>query len=642
MAQNSAQLKLIAHNRDGSRTQGHTFDLKQTVVENRLLGLWRMMTGFRRVYLGALLAVALGAAARTATYLLLQYVVDAILTQGQDLHRLPLFALGFVGLAALEGLFAYLRGNWAARTAEGITLRLRNYLYDHLQRLSFTYHDHAKTGELIQRATSDVDALRRFYADQAIGIGRIVALFAINFGMMLHMNARLAWLSIVVMPIVIIMSYFFFGKVSKAYERYQEQEGKVSTTLQENLSGVRVVRAFAQQNHEIAKFETDNWEQYRRGKRLLVMHSLYWPISDILCSAQTLLVMALGALMAIRGEITVGTFLAISGMVVWIVWPLRNLGRLIVQVSTGLVSYRRVADIIAEDREDIEAGDPALAEHRLQGNISFDHVGFAYTPAPPEEKEEDKKNGKAAAPAPPEPIQVLHDISFHVSPGQTIALLGSTGSGKTSVVNLLLRFYDYQQGRILLDGRELREYPRATLRRQIGIVEQEPFLFSRSIRENISYGVGREVSEAEIIEAAEAAAIHDVILTFPEGYDTIVGEKGVTLSGGQRQRVAIARTLLKNPRLLIMDDATSSVDTETEMQIEAALERLMENRTSFVIAHRIQTVMRADWILVLDKGRIVQQGTHADLIEEAGLYRKIYEIQAQIEAEVEKEVALVA
>ena len=236
-------------------------------------------------------------------------------------------------------------------------------------------------------------------------------------------------------------------------------------------------------------------------------------------------------------------------------------------------------------------------------------------------------------------VEVLHDISFHVKPGQTIALLGSTGSGKTSIVNLLLRFYDYQDGHIILDGRELTEISRATLRRQIGIVEQEPFLFSRSIRDNIAYGAGREVTEAEVIEAAKAAAIHDVILSFPQGYDTLVGEKGVTLSGGQRQRVAIARTLLKNPRILVLDDATSSVDTETEIQIEAALERLMENRTTFVIAHRIQTVMQADWILVLDRGRIVQQGVHEELLKEEGLYRQIYQIQARIEEEVEREVA---
>lgn len=638
MAQNTLPFNLTGETRGPQTMQALAFDLKQTVTGNRAVGLWRMMTGYRLIYLGALVSVALGATAHTATFFLLQYVVDEVLTQGQHLEQLPWLALGFVGLAAAEGLFSYLRGIWAARTSEGITLRLRNYLYDHIQRLSFTYHDHARTGELISRATSDVDAVRRFYADQAIGIGRIVALFVINFSMILRLNRTLGLLSIVVMPVVILVSYLFFGRVSKAYEAYQEQEAQLSTTLQENLMGVRVVKAFARQRYEMDKFEEQNSEKYRRGKKLTAMNSFYWPFSDVLCGAQTLIVMGTGAMMATRGEITLGTYLAIIGMVGGVIWPLRNLGRLIVDVSRGLVSFGRVADIIAEEREDIESGLALPDEGGLRGEVLFDHVSFAYQPTLLEAEDPGGGDGKGPLET-SRMVEVLHDISFHVKPGQTIALLGSTGSGKTSIVNLLLRFYDYQDGHIILDGRELTEISRATLRRQIGIVEQEPFLFSRSIRDNIAYGAGREVTEAEVIEAAKAAAIHDVILSFPQGYDTLVGEKGVTLSGGQRQRVAIARTLLKNPRILVLDDATSSVDTETEIQIEAALERLMENRTTFVIAHRIQTVMQADWILVLDRGRIVQQGVHEELLKEEGLYRQIYQIQARIEEEVEREVA---
>lgn len=638
MAQNTLPFNLTGETRGPQTMQALAFDLKQTVTGNRAVGLWRMMTGYRLIYLGALVSVALGATAHTATFFLLQYVVDEVLTQGQHLEQLPWLALGFVGLAAAEGLFSYLRGIWAARTSEGITLRLRNYLYDHIQRLSFTYHDHARTGELISRATSDVDAVRRFYADQAIGIGRIVALFVINFSMILRLNRTLGLLSIVVMPVVILVSYLFFGRVSKAYEAYQEQEARLSTTLQENLMGVRVVKAFARQRYEMDKFEEQNSEKYRRGKKLTAMNSFYWPFSDVLCGAQTLIVMGTGAMMATRGEITLGTYLAIIGMVGGVIWPLRNLGRLIVDVSRGLVSFGRVADIIAEEREDIESGLALPDEGGLRGEVLFDHVSFAYQPTLLEAEDPGGGDGKGPSEA-SRMVEVLHDISFHVKPGQTIALLGSTGSGKTSIVNLLLRFYDYQDGHIILDGRELTEISRATLRRQIGIVEQEPFLFSRSIRDNIAYGAGREVTEAEVIEAAKAAAIHDVILSFPQGYDTLVGEKGVTLSGGQRQRVAIARTLLKNPRILVLDDATSSVDTETEIQIETALERLMENRTTFAIAHRIQTVMQADWILVLDRGRIVQQGVHEELLKEEGLYRQIYQIQARIEEEVEREVA---
>ena len=614
------------------------FDLKGARSDNRLLGLWRMMTGFRRVYFGALISIAIGAATRTVTYLLLRHIIDTVFMERQGLDQLPLFAFGFVALAAVEGLFSYLRGIWSARTAEGITIRLRNYLFDHIQRLTFSYHDHTKTGGLIQRATSDVDTLRRFYADQAVGIGRILALFFINWLVVLRMNTRLGWLSVVIMPVVLVLSYFFFGKVSQAYERYQEQEAKLSTTLQENLNGVRVVKAFARQRYEMDQFEEQNAEKYQRGKRLLVMHSLYWPISDILCSGQTLLVMIAGALMTIQGEITLGTYVAVIGMVVWIIWPLRNLGRLIVQVSTGLVSYRRVMEIVSETREDMLSGETWLEEKKIQGDIKFENVDLAYEPAPPADSGAGTASQDSAPGGAEGALKVLHDISFHIKPGQTVALLGPTGSGKTSIINLLLRFYDYQGGSITLDDIELRDYPKRVLRQQIGIVEQEPFLFSRSIRENIAYGAGREVTEDEIIAAAKAAAVHEVIQTFPKGYDTLVGEKGVTLSGGQRQRVALARTLLKNPSLLILDAATSSVDTETEMQIEAALDQQLANRTSFVIAHRIQTVMRADWILVLDEGRIVQQGVHAELVQQPGLYRETYEMQVQIEEEVQREV----
>ncbi len=627
---------------DQKLTQKLTIDLKQAVAENRLVGLWRLMKGFRWLYVGAMLSLAVAALMRAFSYRLIQVVVDEVFGAEVQLEKLPWLAGVFVGLAAVEGLFSYLRSAWSAKTSEGVILRLRNYLYDHLQRLPFSFHDYTKTGELIQRATSDIDALRRFYADQAIGIGRIISLFIVNFTMVMLMNWRLGLLSIVMMPLIVALSYVFFGRVSEAYERFQEQEGKLSTALQENLSGMRVVRAFARQAYEIDKFDRENWEKYERGKRLLVMHSLYWPISDILCSGQTLLVMTTGALMAMRGEITVGTYIAITGMVIWIIWPMRNLGRLIVDVSTGLVSYRRVMEIIEQTREDIAAGS-VPADKVIAGAVSFDDVSFAYEPQTILEDDDDDDKDKAGADAQAEkeehePVPVLHNVTFQCEPGQVVALLGSTGSGKSSIINLLLRFYDHQEGRITLDGVDLSAYPRELLRRQVGIVEQEPFLFSRSIRDNIAYGVDREVSQEEIEPAAEAAAIHEIITTFPEGYDTLVGEKGVTLSGGQRQRVAIARALLKDPRILVLDDATSSVDTETEEQIQAALAQLMPGRTTFVVAHRIQTVMDADLILVLDKGRVVQSGAHARLVQEPGLYREIYEIQSRIEAEVQHEI----
>jgi ATP-binding cassette subfamily B protein len=591
------------------------FDFKNAVSDNRLVGLWRMLTGFRLIYLGAVVGVGVAAVFRTGNYLLLRYFVDDVFAEEGFGRTLPLIAVGFVGLALVQGAFSFLSGTLAARTAEGITVRLRNYLFDHIQRLSFAYHDQTKTGELIQRATSDVDALRRFFADQAIGVGRIVLLFVINLTALLYLNVQLALISIAVVPLIVAMSLFFFKKVSQAYEAFQEQEAELSTTLQENLTGVRVVKAFARQSYEQDKFEQDNWEQFRRGRRLLMMHSLFWPVSDILCGAQMLGGFFAGALMAINGTITVGTYLAYVGLVVWIIWPMRNLGRLIVHMSTGLVSFGRVVAVIKEEREPLIEG-AYTPSGNVKGQIVFRDVCFEY----------DAESS------------VLRGISFRCEPGQVVALLGSTGSGKTSLVNLLPRFYEYTSGSLTLDRVELKEYPRQFLRQQIGIVEQEPFLFSRTIRENVTYGVGRNVSDAEIEAAARAAAIHEVIRSFPEGYDTLVGEKGVTLSGGQKQRVAIARTLLKDPRILILDDATSSVDTETEGLIREALERLIQGRTSFVIAHRVQSVMNADLILVLDQGRIVQRGTHSELMAQEGMYRRIYDMQARIEVELEKEI----
>lgn len=595
------------------------YDLQKVVTPNRLLGLWRMMTGFRLKYLGATLSLGVSALSKTLTYMLLRYFVDHYLVAQTGSVPLIFIALGFLGLATIEGSMTFTSGRLAAQTAEGITRRLRNYLFDHIQQLSFSYHDQAQTGDLIERCTSDVDAMRRFFSDQAIGIGRIILLFTINFVALININPTLAVVSIVVLPLIVVASFFFFKRISKAYAAYQEQEATLSTTLQENLTGVRVVKAFARQKYEMDKFERDNWEKFLRGKKLNTMHSLFWPISDVLCGFQMLLGYFTGAIMAINGAISVGDYLAYTGLITYIIFPMRNLGRIIVQLSTGMVSFGRVREIIKERREPLDEGD-YLPEKAVRGELQFQNIGFEY------------ESGS----------NVLSEINFEVLPGQAIALLGATGSGKTTLVNLLPRFYEYTHGQIELDGIPLQRYPRRYLRQQIGIVEQEPFLFSRSIRENISYGVGRDVDMAEIEAAARAAAIHDVILSFPQGYDTIVGEKGVTLSGGQKQRVAIARTLLKNPRILILDDSTSSVDTETEAEIRAAMETLMKNRTTFIIAHRIQSIMNADLILVMDQGRIIQSGQHETLVSQPGMYRDIYDIQTRIEAELEKEIASVS
>jgi len=598
-----------------------TFDFRLALTKNRISGVWRMMRDFRVPYIVATMALAISAFAKTLTYLLLGYFADDVLTQGKYFGTLTdtliWIAVGFVTLATFEGGFAFLSGRLAAYTAEGITRRLRDFLFDHIQRLSFSYHATTPTGDLIERVTSDVDALRRFFSEEAIGIGRIVLLFVINWVAILMLNVKLGLISVVVIPFMLWASMWFFKRVTKRYEDYQAQEAILSTTLQENLTGVRVVKAFARQDYEKNKFEKDNWGKFLKGRLLLIMHSLFWPLSDVVLGFQMLGGFVFAAFMVINHEITIGTYLAYVGLVVWLIWPIRNLGRMIVQTSTGLVSYGRLMEIVKQAREPLTEG-RVQPKGPVRGELEFQNVSFQY------------EDGES---------EVLKNISFHIRPGQAIALLGSTGSGKTSLVNLLPRFHEYTGGHILLDGVELKDYPREYLRGQIGIVQQEPFLFSRSIRDNITYGVGRVVTQEEIERATKAAAVHDVIMTFPDGYNTLVGEKGVTLSGGQKQRVSIARTLLKNPRILILDDSTSSVDTETEAEIREALNDLMANRTTFIIAHRIQSVMIADLILVLDKGEVVQKGTHEELLQQRdGIYRRIYDIQTRIEDELEMEI----
>ncbi len=598
------------------------FDFRKAIAANRLKGLWRVMTGYHLSYAGAVITLAISALSKTATLFVLRYFADLVSGAAEPIvadlgQTFLLIGLAFVGFAAIEGGFAFLSGRLAAYTAEGITRRLRNFLFDHIQRLSFSYHSTTPTGDLIERVTSDVDALRRFFSEQAIGVGRILLLFFINWAAILSLSVKLGLVSVISIPPILLISVWFFKKVTKAYEKYQEQEAALSTALQENLTGVRVVKAFARQDYEKGKFEKENWGKFLKGKILLFMHSLFWPLSDIVLGLQMLGGFVFAGLMVIDGEITVGTYLAYVGLVVWLIWPIRNLGRLIVQTSTGMVSYGRLLEIMKQEREDLLGG-KVQPTSPVKGEVTFENVSFQYS------------DGET---------DVLKNVSFTVQPGQSVALIGSTGSGKTSLVNLLPRFHEYTGGRILIDGIDIRDYPREYLRQQIGIVEQEPFLFSRSIRENIALGVARKVTDEEIEAAARAAAIHEAIVSFPDGYKTIVGEKGVTLSGGQKQRVTIARTILKNPRILILDDSTSSVDTETEAEIRQALTSLMENRTTFIIAHRIQSVMNADLIVVLDKGEIIQMGTHEELVAQDGMYRKIYDIQTRVDDELANELS---
>lgn len=590
------------------------FDLAKVLSKKKLSAIFAMVKPYGWKYLGASIAVSISALGSTAQFFLLQYFIDDYLSARTATVGLLPIALSFILLTLIRGIGSFFSGKWTVEISEGLTKRLRDFLFDHLQHLPYAYHNETDTGELIQRVTSDVDALRLFLGNNVIDIARTLILFIVNFIAIGLLNWRLAGLSIIAIPVVILVSLLFFKKISKVYEDYQAKEATLSTTLQENLAGVRVVKAFSREEYEIDKFGKNNQDRFTAGIKLNRMHAFFWPVSDVICSIQIVAGFYIGGMMALNGTITIGSYLAYTGMIFWIIFPMRNLGRLIVDMSRGFVSFERVRDIMKVEQEPLEQGD--YLPEKIEGEITFQNITFSY---------EDGHH-------------VLEDITFNAKAGHSIALIGSTGSGKTTLVNLLPRFFEYTNGSITLDGEELNRYPRSFLRKNISIVEQEPFLFSRSIRDNIRYGVSRDVTEEEMIEAAKAAAIHDVILTFPHSYDTLVGERGVTLSGGQKQRVAIARTLLKNPKILIMDDSTSSVDTETESEIREALNKLMKTRTTFIIAHRIQSIINADLILVLDKQRIVQSGTHEELIQQEGLYRDIFNIQTKIEDDLKKEI----
>ncbi len=570
--------------------------------------------GCRLPYLTAIGSQGLSVLFDSLMYVALAWFVDEWLMMPEN--RIPLWqvVVFFFTLSCLHAVFSYFAGRLMNKTAENVARRLKNCLFDHMQYLSFSWHDKADTGDLIVRATTDIDAVRKLFSEQIYGICRVLFYFGINLYNICRIDLNLGLTTLIILPLIIGTSFFFFKKIGTVYEQYQNEDSIVSSILQENLYGVRVVKAFARQDFEKDKFNEALYKRYKTGEKEMFIEALFWPSSDLLCWIQLGISLYIGAQKAYNGMITLGGFIAFASLVTMIVWPLRNLGRQIVHMSRSFISFRRIQDILTEIREPINEGLKEVPN--LRGEIIFEHVGFSYN--------EEKK--------------ALEDISFKANAGETIALIGSTGSGKSSLISLLPRFYEYTSGSIRLDGIELNEISRDFLRNTIGIVEQEPFLFSATIAENIAYGVAEKPSEDKIISAAKAAGIHETILGFEKGYETLVGERGVTLSGGQRQRIAIARALLKDPRILILDDSLTAVDTETEALIQSALNELMKGRTTFIIAHRTTSIADADQILVMKDGRIIQTGKHEELIRRDGMYRNIHNIQTRIEDELESEL----
>lgn len=532
---------------------------------------------------------------------------------GRDLLRgnLYLCALTIVASTLVSGLGAFLRRYFITLSAEGMVKKLRDDLYWQLQNVPYDYYKHVSTGDLVQRCTSDVDTIRRFISQQLLEIMRALIMAFMASWVLFSLDVNLAVVSLCLMPLLSLASFVYFKKVRKYYTATDEAEGAMSAKIQENLTGVRVVRAFGQQQAEVENFTARNKDHRDKMYKLIKLNSYFWGISDAFAFLQIGLSLVVGVLFAVNRGMTLGTLWIFFSYTRMLVWPLRQIGRVLADMGKASVALDRITEIFNHPLEE----EPGLAlTPEIQGNIEFKNVCFGY------EEYDD----------------VLKDISFSVRPGQTVAILGSTGSGKTSLVQLLQRLYLATAGEIILDGVNINDIARGHLRSNIGIVLQEPFLYSRSIRDNIRIAAPHS-GEEEVHNFARVAAIHDVIQGFEKGYETMVGERGVTLSGGQRQRVAIARMLMQQAAILIFDDSLSAVDTETDAAIRTALRVRRENTATFIISHRIVTLCEADKILVLEQGRLVQQGTHQQLLEQDGLYRRIAEIQNMLEDELRQE-----
>lgn len=547
---------------------------------------------------------------------LLQTAIDDGISTGQST---ALINAGLVILlvALVRGALGFAQrfyGEWLGFTA---SYDMRNAFYDKVQRLPFVFHDDSQTGDLMSRATSDITEAERFIG---FGLMDLVSTLLLVAGVLIAMFLESWRLTLIIMAPLLLLTYLAFvfaGRLRPMFTAIQEQMGVLSTVMQESMTGIRVVQAFVRDAFERNKFELENDEWFTRRYAVVRMWAFQWPFFTLLVATSVFALLLFGGPQAIQNEVSVGQVFAMISYVFLLSGPAQRIGFVANTAATAAASGQRVFDILDEPDEESDPPD-AIRLNTVEGAVTFEHVSFSY------------RNN---------PNQVLDDITFHAKSGEIVALMGLTGSGKTTIINLIPRFYHPTEGIVRVDGMDIQMVEVASLRRHIGLVLQDPFLFSDTIRENIAYGRPDAPME-EIIAAAKAARAHDFILTFPNGYDTKVGERGVTLSGGQKQRLAIARALLMNPRILILDDSTSSVDTETEHLIQQALSELMQGRTTFIIAQRLLTLKNATQILVLDEGRIAQRGTHAELVAKAGLYRDIYDMQLKDQESMAETVAI--
>ena len=563
---------------------------------------------------GAFLGLLISSATRLVIPRLTQTIIDDGIVAGQ-MQVVLRAAAGTVGLAIAGSVFTFLQGVLSARTAQGVAYDLRNQLYAKIQSLSFSYHDRAQPGQLLTRATSDVEMVHMF-----VGMGFVQFLSAIlmmvgSIALLVATDWQLALIMLVLVPLTFGVFGLFASKARPLFMRIQQRLADLNTVLQENLAGVRVVKAFAREPYEARRYTQANQNLFDLNLVVGRLFATAMPLIFLIANLSLLSVYWIGGYQAIAGHLSVGRLVAFANYMMMAFFPMLMLGMIMAMISQAGASAERVFEILDAQSEVAEKPD-AVELPAIEGRVAFENVSFRYFGAlSPGRK---YRGGEL----------VLKDVSFTAEPGQTVALLGATGSGKSTIINLIPRFYDVTEGRVTVDSYDVRDVTLDSLRQQVGIVLQETTLFSGTVRENIAFG-RPDASMDEIIAAAKAAEAHDFIMSFPEGYESPVGERGVTLSGGEKQRIAIARALLLDPRILILDDATSSVDYETEFRIQQALERLMEGRTSFVIAQRIATVLNADQILVLERGEVVARGTHEELLDESPIYAEIYYSQLE-------------